>query len=250
MSLWKKIIKRRYCMAESTQSHDKPHIRRSGVKRIIQVWAGSLLQVGILFAAAGTVDWPGAWIYTGLLLIMLAIFAVVLYRVNPELINQRGEKKPDTKGFDKVFASVYAPLILIMPAVAGFDVRYGWSGMPFSLAGIGIFLWGVSCIITPWAMAVNAHFETTVRIQKDRDHTVCTRGPYQYVRHPGYVGMILMYAGTPLILGSWWTFIPAGGTILVVMVRTILEDRILHHELAGYAEYAKTVQYRLLPRVW
>lgn len=225
-------------------------IRRSGVKRIIQVWGGASLQVAVLFIAAGTLDWPGAWIYAGLYMVMLVIFAVVLYKMNPELINRRGEKKSDTKGFDKIFAKVYAPLVVIVPVVAGLDFRFGWSFMPGSLVGIGIALWVIGSVITPWAMVVNTFFETTVRIQKDQNHQVVTAGPYQYVRHPGYVGMILMYAGTPLVLGSWWTFVPVGVAVVLIIIRTALEDRTLRNELEGYPEYARNVRYRMLPGVW
>lgn len=237
-------------MVNTQQSNGGPTIRRSGVKRIIQVLAGTFFQVAVLFIAAGRLDWAGAWIYAGLYIVSLMIFAVVLYKVNPELINQRGEKKSDTKGFDKVVTKIYTPLVILVPAVAGLDVRFGWSAMPFSFVGIGIALWIMASIITAWAMAVNVHFETTVRVQKDRDHKVCTRGPYQYVRHPGYVGIILMYVGTPLVLGSWWTFVPVVTAALLIIVRTALEDRTLYNELEGYTEYTRAVRYRMLPGVW
>ena len=69
-----------------------------------------------------------------------------------------------------------------------------------------------------WAMAVNTHFEATVRIQEDRNHKVCTTGPYRFVRHPGYVGFILSTLSAPFIIGSWWSLVPAG-MIAVLVVR-------------------------------
>jgi protein-S-isoprenylcysteine O-methyltransferase Ste14 len=101
-----------------------------------------------------------------------------------------------------------------------------------------------------WAMAVNNYFSLVVRIQKDRGHTVVTGGPYHYVRHPGYVGGILFQLGTPLLLGSMWALIPAGLTVLLLVVRTALEDRTLLKELEGYQEYAQQTHYRLLPGLW
>ena len=105
-------------------------------------------------------------------------------------------------------------------------------------------------MLLTWSMAANAFFSQTVRIQKDRGHTVATGGPYRYVRHPGYAASILFQIATPLILGSVWAFIPCGLTVLLSVVRTALEDRTLLEELPGYAEYAQQTRYRLLPGIW
>jgi len=99
-------------------------------------------------------------------------------------------------------------------------------------------------------MAANIYFSTTVRIQDDRGHRVVSSGPYQFVRHPGYVGMILIYLGAPIMLGSWWALIPGGLNGVAFIVRTALEDRTLQNELSGYSDYAGRVPYRLLPGVW
>ena len=81
-------------------------------------------------------------------------------------------------------------------------------------------------------------------------NTPITTGPYQYVRHPGYIGMILSAFATALMLGSLWALIPAGLLTMLVVVRTTLEDRTLQNELDGYNEYAQRVRYRLLPGIW
>ena len=99
-------------------------------------------------------------------------------------------------------------------------------------------------------MVSNAFFVTTVRIQTERQHTVASGGPYRYVRHPGYLGTLLLHLGVPFMLNSLWAIIPASLFVLVVIVRTALEDKALHAELSGYKEYAERVRYRLLPGVW
>ena len=99
-------------------------------------------------------------------------------------------------------------------------------------------------------MAANAFFSMVVRIQEDRGHAVATGGPYRYVRHPGYVGMMLSLLGTPLLLGSLWALVPAGLATCLYVVRTALEDRTLQEELEGYKDYAGQVRRRLLPGVW
>jgi len=99
-------------------------------------------------------------------------------------------------------------------------------------------------------MASNRFFSTSVRIQFDRGHTVCSSGPYRYVRHPGYVGMIVYFLATPVLVGSLWGAIPAMATAVLFVVRTRMEDRTLLQKLPGYREYAARVRFRLFPGVW
>jgi protein-S-isoprenylcysteine O-methyltransferase Ste14 len=231
-------------------THEKNGFIGAQGKRIIQVVMILFFQSAILFAAAGRLDWLRAWVFVGVQCVLLVVSGVVMIKKNPELIGHRGEIKPDVKRFDKIHAVVSLPLPFIVPAVAGLDFRAGWSDMPPLLAGVGIPLWVWGSLLFLWAMVVNVHFEGGVRIQKDRDHKVCTEGPYKYVRHPGYTGMICMYGGIPLILGSWWTFLPVGVMVVLLIIRTALEDRTLRDELAGYTGYAHYVKYRLLPKVW
>jgi protein-S-isoprenylcysteine O-methyltransferase Ste14 len=99
-------------------------------------------------------------------------------------------------------------------------------------------------------MWVNNWFSSTVRIQMDRDQHVVQDGPYRYVRHPGYVGGILMAVSASLILGSLWALIPASIVVLLLVIRTYLEDTTLQKELPGYADYTKKVRYRLVPGLW
>lgn len=226
-------------------------IRRSGMRRIVSVLVVLLVQAVILFAAAGTITWLRAWMYIGLNVILLMVNFVILHSVNPEVINQRGRIKPGTKRFDKIFSVTYSVVFFIMFIVAGFDaVRFQWSVMSASLAVLGVAVLVLAQFLFLWAMTVNVHFEPTVRIQKEKDHQVVTTGPYQYVRHPGYIAMIFMYGVTPLILGSWWAFVPAIFCAVLLVIRTALEDTTLRRELPGYTAYAEITQYRLVPGVW
>jgi protein-S-isoprenylcysteine O-methyltransferase Ste14 len=101
-----------------------------------------------------------------------------------------------------------------------------------------------------WAMMRNDFFSALVRIQNDRGHRVTTQGPYRFVRHPGYVGMLMFSVATPFMLGSWWALFPAAVNLFVGALRTSLEDRTLYLELDGYADYARAVPYRLVPGIW
>jgi protein-S-isoprenylcysteine O-methyltransferase Ste14 len=208
------------------------------------LWLGA-----ILFTAAGHLNWPAAWIYTG---VSVVDAIVLLLIVSPELMQERAHPKADAKAWDRVLARLTGPLgstaILV---VAGLDERFGWSAqvpLAVQFAGLAAFLLGMG--LMTWAMAVNNYFSLVVRIQKERGHTVVSGGPYRTVRHPGYVGGIVFQLGTPFLLGTPWALIPAGLTVLLLVVRTALEDRTLLTELAGYREYAQQTRYRLLPGVW
>ena len=228
----------------------QPKLERSGYLRIVQVLILIALDAAILFAAAGTLSWPAAWVYVGIRIVALAIGAFFIIRENPEIINERGRMPKNTKDFDKVFAAIYSPLALILPLVCGLDYRFAWSDMPLWLSVIGFIGYIPAAIFPYWAMLVNNYLTTTVRIQEERGHQVVTDGPYRFVRHPMYVGLIFGAISMPLLLGSWWALIPGIMMVVAAIWRTSREDQVLQEELPGYAEYAQRTRYRLLPGVW
>ena len=122
--------------------------------------------------------------------------------------------------------------------------------MPMALKAAGLALLLCGGALTNYAVFHNRFFSAIVRIQRDRGHSVIDTGPYQFVRHPGYVGSLLHMAGTSLALGSWWSFVVTGVISALIFVRTAREDRTLREELEGYREYAAHVRYRLVPWVW
>jgi protein-S-isoprenylcysteine O-methyltransferase Ste14 len=101
-----------------------------------------------------------------------------------------------------------------------------------------------------YALFENRFFSGIVRIQTERGHQVISTGPYRWMRHPGYAGVLLLYLATPIFLDSRWAFLPALFLTVVLLIRTNLEDKALQNELEGYWAYANRVRYRLLPGVW
>ena len=227
-------------------------LNRLGIRGVIIQSILIIIGFAILFISAGTLAWINAWVYVGVVSIYWVISTVVLARVNPEMLNERGSVvKEGTKGFDKVWVAIYPVLTFGNLVVMGFDaVRFQWSFMPFWLAIFGIAIMIPAFVISIWAMAVNKFFEWTVRIQDDRQQYVCTSGPYKIMRHPGYAGLIISILVYPLILGSWWGFVLSGILAIIIVIRTALEDRTLQNEMPGYREYARQVKYRLIPLVW
>jgi protein-S-isoprenylcysteine O-methyltransferase Ste14 len=224
---------------------------RSGINRLIQVF-GSMAMMGVvLFLTAGRLDWIAAWVYLALNLLIVATIGLYVARRNPDLINERGRIGQSAKNWDKVVMILYTLTLFVLLVVAGLDaVRFRWTTMHVSVQAIGVIGLFLSMGINYWAMLSNPFLSTVVRIQDDRGHQVATTGPYRWVRHPMYVGVILLWLSTALILGSWWALVPGLIIAAIFVVRTALEDRMLQAELAGYAEYAARVRYRLLPAIW
>ncbi|MGA9189569.1 MAG: isoprenylcysteine carboxylmethyltransferase family protein [Methanosarcina sp.] len=222
------------------------------VRRAAQVIGPLFLMMALFFLSAGRLDLSRAWIFFSLYFVSLFFNMVLFLKFNPEIISARSEMiRGEMKWWDKLFGVFYTILLFIMFIVCGLDVgrfRLPSPRMEFLAVGVAIFF--VGWVFVAWAMVENKFFETTVRVQKERDHKVVSTGPYAIVRHPGYAGMILFYGCTPFIIGSLYGLIPALLLAVAFVFRTYFEDRLLYEELPEYKEYAKKVRYRLVPFIW
>jgi protein-S-isoprenylcysteine O-methyltransferase Ste14 len=207
---------------------------------------------GFLFCAAGSVSWLRGWIHLGLWIVMMAVNFPILLKKNPAVLAARMKKHKFDKLFDLIITLfIILPAILAIPIISGLDaVRYKFTALPFWMICPAVLLHIAGDVLVVWSMAVNPYLEKTVRIQKERGHYVITTGPYAFVRHPMYVGMIMLFAAIPLTLGSGLAFVPVVVLIIALIIRIVFEDRMLHCDLPGYEEYAKKTRYRLLPGVW
>jgi protein-S-isoprenylcysteine O-methyltransferase Ste14 len=210
-----------------------------------------LLLVGLPFISYGSLRWTAGWVFVGITFAAKWFFGYYLKIRDPELVRRRKKIQQGTKGWDRVWLVIYMLTFLSILAIAGLDAgRYRWSVIPLPGMLIGGLSYIAAMLLTFWAMTVNTHFEGTVRIQTDRDHKVIETGPYRFVRHPGYIFLILTTMSIPALLGSQVAFLPAVVTAVLFIIRTALEDRTLQNELPGYVDYTKVVRYRLVPRLW
>ena len=205
---------------------------------------------GLLFGAAGRLDWPMAWAY---MVILTASTVTLLVLGDREMLLVRANKEKGAKTWDPFLANI--SFILFWPGssvVAGLDYgRLHFSPpipMPVRLMALLAFAFGLAFAV--WAMLANKFFVKFVKIQTEREHTVITNGPYAYVRHPGYAGSALAFISLPVALSSLLALLPASVGISLWVVRTYLEDRTLHKELDGYSRYASRVRWRLIPGIW
>ena len=204
---------------------------------------------GVLFVSAGELRWPMAWALLG---VFLAYSVVAVLVVDPALLEERRRVLAGSEPRDVVLSSTFA--VLLYPgtlAACGLDHRFGGSpALPagVEVAALVLFLAGYSFAL--WAMRVNVFFSAAVRVQKERGHRVVDRGPYRWVRHPGYAGSIAAHLALPFALGSLWGLLPAVAGALLVAVRAVYEEGVLVRELAGYREYTARVPWRLVPGLW
>jgi protein-S-isoprenylcysteine O-methyltransferase Ste14 len=237
--------------SESLTTGNGPNLAAGIVARVGTIAFFMVLQAAILFLAVGRLNWTWAWVYLGIGLVSVAINGMFLLRTSPETIAERGRPQA-TQDWDKVVGGLWAlVLYLLLPLVAGLDVRFGWTpelGAAWNVAGAVVLAAGLG--LGGWAMIANAYFSTAVRIQSDRGQMVCRSGPYRFVRHPGYVGFILQSLGTPLLFGSLWALVPGIVAAALMVIRTSFEDRFLQAELPGYGDYTHQVHHRLVPGVW
>jgi len=204
-----------------------------------------------LFLPAGRLDWWQGWGYFALLALTTGASSIVLLRRDPELIRRRFTVGEGTSVADRVIAQVIKMTFLGAYVLGALDGgRFGWSRMPEWLWPVGALLHLVGYGIVHFSMLANTHFESTVRIQRDRDHRVIDTGPYAVVRHPGYSGFLLLMAAVPLLLGSGWAAVPLAVGAAVLVFRIHREERLLRMELPGYANYMEKVRHRLVPGVW
>jgi protein-S-isoprenylcysteine O-methyltransferase Ste14 len=215
------------------------------------VWFGSMGL--LLFLPAGTLNWPAAWLYLAEMVSLSLIVGLLLAKHDPGVLKERlaspVQKTQPTA--DKILLSIILVVIFGSMAFMALDaVRFGWSDMPVWVQAIGALTLLVSVLFNYRTLRENSFAAPVVKIQQERGHTVISTGPYAYVRHPFYVGAILFFLGTPLLLGSWWGLLATLLLIILLAVRIQIEERTLRTGLPGYQEYTQQVRYRLIPHLW
>jgi len=226
----------------------EPGQRRNILRRIGAVISFLVITGLLLFGAAGTIAWGFAWVYLCISLVIIGANSILL---PPEVIEERGRKKENTEPWDRVISGLIIIPWLAVYLAAGLDFRWQWTPqwtLGWHLLGLILYILGNGLVV--WAISVNRFFSTTVRIQFERGHTVCSAGPYRYLRHPGYLGMITYIMASPLLLGSLWAMLPAVITAILFIIRTVLEDQTLIQKLPGYEQYRARTRYRLFPGIW
>lgn len=233
-------------------NQDKSSIGLFDFGRPLKVVLSVVLLAGSLALLAGRWTWWAGWVFLGVFMLYSLVLSVWLASVDPGLARERRQDAdPHNAPYEKVILPVMIVLELGLLVVAVLDAgRFGWSHVPLTARVVGWLLLGAAGAVLPWVFRTNSFASGVGRIQADRSHQVVVDGPYRFVRHPMYAGVIVGVLGLPLALGSWWALIPAVLLAGLFVVRTALEDQMLQQQLPGYPEYARHTRYRLLPGIW
>jgi protein-S-isoprenylcysteine O-methyltransferase Ste14 len=229
-----------------TEKHPNAVARILKVARAVAIFP--VVMAVILFVAAGRLDWTWAWVYLGFNLANASIVGAITIRANPVTVAEHDELKKTAK-WDVGSVSYLLAMYIALPLVAGLDVRFGWArdlSIAWHVAGASVLAVGVG--LASWVMITNPYIWSEVPIQ--RGQTVCSAGPYRFMRHPAYAGLILQALGVPFLLGSLWALIPGITATMCIIIATSSEDRILQAELPGYQDYVQKVRFRLVPGIW
>jgi protein-S-isoprenylcysteine O-methyltransferase Ste14 len=216
---------------------------------VLRVLAFEAVIAGVLFGCAGRLDLP--WFWALIAVHSAGIFAGMV-GMAPDLVRERVNPSAGPAGKEYLFRLGGTAAILAHLATAGLDVgRFHWSDPPpVALRVVALVIYALGLGVSMWAIVTNRFFSSVVRLQPERGHHVVDTGPYRYVRHPGYAGMIVAALSGCVVLGSWWSGLPMvlfGG---MALRRLAMEDRFLNAELTGYRDYAGRVRSKLLPGLW
>lgn len=221
---------------------------QSITRRAFRMFAMAVLGLGaVFFLPAGTLAYWHAWVYLGVLLIPMAFLLRYLLRHSPHLLERRMQMRERELTQKRLiaFTSVYFLAAFVLP---GLDFRWGWSRMPVWVVLVGDLLVLIGYGIIIRVFVENRYASRTVEVASGQQ--VIRTGPYAVVRHPMYVGVLVMYLASPVALGSWWAILPAAVILPILVIRILNEEQVLVRELPGYQEYRQGTRYRLLPGIW
>jgi len=207
----------------------------------------------IIFLSAGTTHYAGGWLYLGEMLALSLVFGTQLARDDPELLRER-LKPPVQKEQPLADKLILIPFLLLVLGAIGFmaadAARWRWSMMPALVQWVGCAVLLAAFGFISWTLRRNSFAAPVVKLQKDRGQVVITTGPYAIVRHPMYFGALFYFAGTSLVLGSWWGLATIPIFALLLSMRIGIEERTLRTGLQGYDDYTRRVRWRLIPFIW
>ena len=216
----------------------------SGLTKIV---LGLVLIGALLFLPAWTFNYPGAWLFIGLLFIPTLILGVVLFIVSPSLLKKRIDAK-EKEAKQGALIKLMGLMFVLGFVVSALDFRFGWSSVPTWLVILASVLFIIGYLGYAEVLRENAYLSRTVEVQDGQ--TVVSTGLYGIVRHPMYLATLFMFLPLPLILGSLWGLVPMAAYLPLIIARIVNEEKILSDELMGYTEYKQKVKYRLIPFIW
>ena len=225
-----------------------PRQDRSQILHTLARWALlSAALSGLLFFSAGTTRIPRLRAY---LLAFSGLLLITMLASHPDLVEERFHPAEANLDAGARFASGFLSLLTLMAAALDVGRLHASDAVPGPMRITALVTFALATLTQAWAMTVNPFFSPVVRIQSERGHHIITRGPYRFIRHPGYLAMLIALPASALAIGSWLALIPGLTFSGVIARRAAIEDSFLKLNLQGYASYALCVRSRLVPSIW
>ncbi|MCA2322312.1 isoprenylcysteine carboxylmethyltransferase family protein [Mycobacterium intracellulare] len=223
---------------------------KTGIRVTTTSLGGILSWVLILLLPAGTLHYWQAWVFIAVFTVATIVPTVYLSRANPAALQRRMRAGPRAEPrtsqkfiITASFLGLFATMVF-----SALDHRFGWSSVPVWLSLLGDLLVATGLGIAMLVIVQNSYAGATVTVEADQ--TLVSGGLYRFVRHPMYVGNVIMMIGIPLALDSYWGLLFVIPGTIVLALRMFDEEKLLFDELPGYREYAERVRYRLVPYLW
>jgi protein-S-isoprenylcysteine O-methyltransferase Ste14 len=224
------------------------------VKVALQLLAstvGGVLFMGLLlFPPAGTFDYWQAWVFIAVFIVGTMLPTIYLAVKYPDALRRRMTSGPwaETRLAQKLITVGIISSVVVVGVLSALDHRFGWSTVPTAVVVIGNVLVLAGLTLAELVIIQNNYAAATITVEADQP--VVSTGLYGLVRHPMYVGALIMMVGMPLALASYWGLLAIIPGVLVFAARITDEEKVLREELDGYDEYTQKVHYRLVPGVW
>jgi protein-S-isoprenylcysteine O-methyltransferase Ste14 len=210
-----------------------------------------LIALGLLlFLPAWTLAYWQAWVFIIVFMLSTNAIGVYLYLKDPALLARRKKMGfADQSLTQNIIISIALLSTLAVLVFSAFDHRFAWSPVPPAISVLGDALVVLGLFIPFLSFrGNNSYGGATIEVVEDQK--VMSTGLYAHIRHPQYLGNVIMVIGIPLALGSWWGLVVLAITIPVLAWRILDEEKLLEKDLTGYKEYEQKVRYRLVPYLW
>jgi len=232
-----------YKKSELTQQE-----RKSLIKKIIKRFSLLPIVLGLLILVpAGTFNFWQVYVYTGILVIPM-IFVLFYFLKNDPLFLERRTRVKEKEKAQKIIQIVFSLIFFSGFVIPGLDKRFGWSDIPINIVLITDIIILLGYLLIFFVFKQNSYASRVVEV--DKSQKVISTGLYSFVRHPMYLGVLIMYIPTPVALGSYWGLIPMATIPLAIVLRILNEEKVLSNDLPGYKEYCQKTKYRLIPLIW
>lgn len=216
----------------------------------VQSVLGLATLFALVFVPAGTLNYWQAWVFLSVYAVMFLLSTGYLLRKDRAIVERRMRigPKAESRPVQKNVVVVIAVLSVALPVFCGLDHRFGWSQVPVAVNWIGNVMFAIGLGITILVIVQNNYASANITVESEQK--LVSTGLYGLVRHPMYMGALMMVTGMPLALGSWWGLLVLIPVLTLYAFRIHDEENLLRQQLAGYREYTQKVHYRLVPLVW